>query len=314
MKERLGDFDTYRGWENRQTRRPRLVKFRDEDSLKETKRRVRGRQGQHSRTLAKRTLFNMPNESTSALIRDSNFPPDLLSRQAIDLLESEFRWTLSGLGITETELTTWLNGNNFAKKYDVVRKIRGSIFEEVVTREFVKKNPNYFVVNPVLTSKIIAPIISKLPPSEFVMPDHLVFLKSPQVATLIGFIEDKKSIGIDADDELFEQLESEWSLYCLIAEDDHVQAQFRREVTKNIPSIPFRMQISPVSEATLWLATTREASRSLGPLPGWVIHFQSSISGSAINKLVENIITQRFLPNLSLKNGLSPLTNSAKTL
>jgi len=299
MKERADDYDLYEEWEKTRPVRPKLTRFRDESS-----RHVRSKQANAKRKrplthVAKNTLLDQPDASTLNLIRESNFPSGLLSNQSISLLESVFRTSVRLAELTKEDLVRWLNGEEAFNQRNVIKKTRGTLFEEVITREFVKRNPNYFATNPVLTSKIIGPIMGRQKPGEFVTPDHLVFLRDTRVFTLVGFIEDKKTIRFNADTELFEQLEKEWSLFSLIADNDETQSQFKHEVQKNIPTIFRPIRAVPMHEGTIWLATAKGADHNLGQLPRWMTLFDSSVSEEMIDQLSEGLITKRFLPKLS---------------
>ena len=299
MKERINEYDPYEEWGETRPTRSKLTRFRDEFSSEDRAKSVSERRRQPLKAVAKKTLLDRPDSASLTLIKESNIPLGLLSSHSIEMLESDFTRAFQSAEITDADLFRWLNGEEVANQQRVISQIRGRLFEEVTTREFVKRNPNYFVTNPVLTSKIIGPIIVGQKRREFVMPDHLVFLKDARVATLVGFIEDKKAVRFNADSELFEQLEAEWGLFSLIADSDDIQAQFRREAQKNIPSLPYRIRVAPIHEGTIWLATAKGASRGLGQLPRWVTLFESSVSGEMINQLAGSLITKRFLPRLS---------------
>src|SRR3989344_6553756 len=278
MKERINEDEPYREWEELRPTRTRLTKFRDEFSGKTNAKPV-VRNQRSVRYVAKKTLLDRPDSSALALIRESNF------RRSVQAAE-----------LTIEDLHRWLNGEEGVNQQEVIKKLRGTLFEEAITREFVKRNPNHFVTNPVLTSKIIGSMISRGSPGEFVMPDHLVFLKQLRVASLVGFIEDKKVVRYIADSELLEQLESERRLFSLIADNAEAQAQFRRETQKNIPSFPYQISVAPIHEGIVWLAVVREAVRDVGQLPNRTTLFESSVSAAAINQLSESLITKRFLP------------------
>jgi len=297
MKERINEDEPYREWEELRPTRTRLTKFRDEFSGKTNAKPV-VRNQRSVRYVAKKTLLDRPDSSALALIRESNFPLGLLSNQSISLLESNFRRSVQAAELTIEDLHRWLNGEEGVNQQEVIKKLRGTLFEEAITREFVKRNPNHFVTNPVLTSKIIGSMISRGSPGEFVMPDHLVFLKQLRVASLVGFIEDKKVVRYIADSELLEQLESERRLFSLIADNAEAQAQFRRETQKNIPSFPYQISVAPIHEGIVWLAVVREAVRDVGQLPNRTTLFESTVSAAAINQLSESLITKRFLPRL----------------
>ena len=297
MKERKYKDDPYEEWGEARPTKPKLTKFHDEFSGKTNAKPVERNQTP-SRYAAKKNLLDRPDSSALAMIRESNFPLGLLSNQSILLLESDFRRSVQAAELTREDLSRWLNGEVGISQQEVIKRLRGTLFEEAITREFVKRNPNHFVTNPVLTSKIIGPMISRGLSGEFVMPDHLVFLKQLRVATLVGFIEDKKVVRYIAESELLEQLESERRLFSLIASNAEAQAQFRRETQKNIPSLPHCIDVVPVHEGIVWLAVAREAVRDVGQLPNRTTLFESSVSAAAINQLSESLITKRFLPRL----------------
>jgi len=300
MKEMVYEWDQFEYGLGKKTYKLRLLKFRDELSRKDESKPIDKKTRQPLTVLTKRTLTVQPASPDLNLIRDSGLPLRLLSRHSISLLESEFRRAVKLVGLTRTDLMRWFNREEIpGRKEEIVSKIRGSIFEEVVTREFVDKNPNYFVTNPVLTSKLITPILKRYSAGDLVLPDHLVFRKNQGSSTLVGFIEDKKVIRFTKEEDLLKQVEGERKVFALIAQDDSAQIQFRRLVQENIPSFPFRIRIAPLEESRIWLALIKEADFNLNKMPYWMLLFKSSVSARAINNLSNALIEQKFLPRVA---------------
>lgn len=274
------------------------TKFRDEDSellpKKFKPRQLRSGFG----TLAKRTLVNVPCAENRALLKEAGFSWTLLSSRSIEQLEVFFRRAIIENRLDDSALQEWLSGKAVLQMHKITSAIRGRLFKEIVTREFVQKNPNIFLANPNLTGSIIKPLLMGEPTGEFSTPDHLVFLREGSQATLTGFMEDKKAIFETGEDELIEQLENEWNLWLLLSRNSEIQSHFRERVLEVIPSFPYRVNIASESEGEIWLMTTKDFGANNGQLLPWVRLFQSSVSNRSIEHLAEGFIKKRFLPRL----------------
>ncbi len=274
------------------------TKFRNQSSRRSKNKTISEKRTQYVQKVPrKHSLLDMPDEPCLDLMTESGFPLNLLSSHAVHMLERFFEQTISASEIGNEDIKRWYKGEQVQALRKASGQLKGKVFEEIITREFVQTNPEYFVTNPVLTSKIINPVLNRLG-SGLVLPDHLVFKKTPPRPILVGFMEDKKAIDLNSEDIIFEQLESEWALFNLIVENSDAQSQFRREMQEHIPSLPFKIEVSPIDKGLIWLATTKEAVREVGQLPNWASLFVSSVSQEAINKLSEKFISRRFLPNM----------------
>lgn len=301
MAERLADgfIDAYEECEFRYPPEPiqyRRTRFFD-DGEREPRVRTRQRGEKSGHPLpARKTLFDLPSGEILVLCSEAGFPHRLLSEQAVELLELSFGRTVRLSGLDRAGLEKWLRGEHAFQQDQVVKRIRGRIFEEVATREFVRSHPNYFLTNPVLTSKILKPIVESKAPGQFSLPDHLVIRKDGPMAIVVGFMEDKKYFASAL--ELFAQLERQWSLWYQLTVDLNLQRQLREGILQNIPTMPPRVSVAPTLEGSIWLSMAKGVSIVGNSLPAWVKYFNSSVSGESINNLADLLIKKRFLPRL----------------
>jgi len=295
----IEQLDVYFDWLSIQFKRKRPPKFRDEDA-EPRNRKLKPRQLRPSGwgVSARRTLVNLPEAECQVLLREAGLSWKLLSRQAINQLEMFFKREITHCGLDKFVLSKWLAGEVLPTVSKVLKAMRGRIFEEIVTREFVGQNPDFFLSNPNLTRGIVNPLLAGRSSAEFCLPDHLVFSKGGAGAILVGFMEDKKAIGFSREEELIGQLEKEWNLWNLLASDIGSQGLFRREVINRIPSFPHRVGIAPAEEGKIWLATTKETPLYPDQVLPWVEVFRSAVSSGQVDSLTDIFIRKRFLPRL----------------
>lgn len=279
-------------------RKPRLLRFRDPDTVFDREKKLRPWQRSSGfGAPPKRTLLTTPDDFLG-LASKVGLPSRLLSREALEHVETFFKRTIVRSGLSEADLKDWLVGKKEPKQNRIVKRMRGRIFEEIIVRDFILANPNYFVANPALTHYILSPMIGVLKPGEISIPDHLVFAKYGVISMLVGFMEDKKALDLMYGDEILEQLENEWNLWLRLSQDYDLQARFRRETLKRIPTMPYRIRVATSTEGKIWLAVTKDRAHLASRLLSWIEPFPTSVSNEVLNRLTESLIVDRFLPRL----------------
>jgi len=296
MAEKAGYYNDEFDEEN--IKLPKRAKFRDSEGLPKRVKKLKLKAQHAGRSKPKKTLYSNPASPSSSLIREAGLSARLLSDEAIQHAETFFKINIARFGLNQYDLENWFKGVKGPKQNRVLKRMRGRLFEEVATREFHLIHPNYFVTNPALTHHILQPIIAVLKPNEISHPDHLVFARYGPVNTLVGFMEDKKTINMQSTDKLLQQLDGEWNLWLKLSEDHDLQSKFKQELFRNIPTIAYHVRVASTQEGKIWLVTTKETAIPINQLPGWVQPTPTSISGEAINRLTESLVQNSFLPNI----------------
>lgn len=296
--------DWYQLWPDRATRRP--SKFRDREDW-ERVRQLRPWQ----RTRLPR-LENISRDSADTddemvtWLKEAGIRSFLLSRGAIKSLEANFERRVRDYGLGRADLLRVLEERALVTSGDrrlinLMTHIRGEIFEDLVTREFVRKEPSYFLASRPLTRSVLGPVSSVMDRGSS-MPDHLVILKA-QNDLLVGFMEDKKFIGERGRGEVFEQLGRQRNLWEKIAQSRDLQGKLRESMVKSLNFINRPIQFSDWQKGTIWLTVARDVSLADWQLPGWVRVFRSAVDNQAINDFAASLVYRRFLPKLLRANA-----------
>ena len=196
--------------------RMKRKRVKDPDELTEIAKKFKPRHKRHKFGKApKNSLFSSPKGPNTAFLREAQISPRLLTDTAVDEVEKHFRILVHNFDLNTTALRKFQNGETDLRP--IIARLRGRLFEELISRDFILANPGYFVTNVALTHRIVRPVVHATETTQVSLPDHLVFTKSSQANLLVGFMEDKKDLLADSKEKLWTQLTNQRSLWQSLA-------------------------------------------------------------------------------------------------
>jgi len=273
-----------------------VVKFRDEDKESRPK-KIKPWQG---RVLQSSRGWSLLEDSEPLLVeacRLANIPARWISQQAVYHLGQFFN-NLAVKKYSEFETLERWQTDDFNKKREILTLLWGRVFEEIVTREFKEKHPGYFIMGNRLTYKVISPLFHAGGADNFSPPDHLIFEKYKDHTRLVGFLEAKKASRVFDYTDILKQLDREYRFLLALSDNMELQTNLRRQIFNAISTFPpFTMAKNDQME--MWLAVTKDSTVQPEGCPGWVNFFRSSVKSDAIEYLIDYLVSQKFLPQIS---------------